>query len=919
MSLFRKNDLRDGVRPAGAGANANGGNGYGWVAAAFLVPMLAMWIGFALCKVHPFGDMQMLYSDLREQYYPFLQEFQARVRSGDSLLWSWNGGLGTDFWALIGYYAASPLNLLTIPFTDGPLRDLMAFFLTVKIGCAGGFFALMLRKIFKRTDFSTALFGWMYAFCSFIMGYYWDVIWMDTVALVPLIFLGLYRLVTEGKFRLYVISLALAVLANYYIGVFVCLFCVLAFFALCAVKQIYGRNFLARLGQFSLSSLLGGGMTMFLLLHAGIALGYTDSASGGASLDPEFYDSYTEVLGNLLAFNKPTAMEGLPNLYCTVLPLLLAAVFFRSRKISVEEKILHGLFLGFFIFATNFNILDYVLHGFHFPNMLPARYSFLISFVLILMGYRAFLLLREFEWQDMLAIAVLGAGMLVVSSFGMTATKLLGNVVLFCAYFLFFFLYQRKYLTYRVFCVFLSLLLSAELISSLTLSMDTVGKSSYVGYPYKKDEITEVNQTLESLDDRFWRTEMTCRYYLNDGMFYHYRGIGQFSSTANRNVRDLMSGLAFTTGANSYYFNLSTPLTNSVLGLKYLISRSGEIMGGTATSEYFKQNGLTVYRNDAFLGAGYMADWETASFSFTNSPFRGQNELFKALTGTEDAIFLGAEEDAFTSQNFASLEKTGSGTYSYSTDDREGTLEISYTAPRTGTCYAYLKVGGGGDITVTTSAGNVYSHPVAKLRYITPLCEVTQGDTVTLTVTADAKADNKTISVYFYSFDQETFDAGWENLSDETWDPVLLSDTHLKGDITVRNDGLFCTSIPYTRGWKLYVDKKEHDIQPVLSDAFIGAALPEGTHTVELIYEPEGFTAGCVISAASLLVFLVLVSLFRKGFPLPKPKPAPTPTEPTEPTAADVPSFPDGSNLSDAPEIPDTQKTPADPGEDGQI
>ncbi|MBQ4322978.1 MAG: hypothetical protein IJC19_03465, partial [Clostridia bacterium] len=46
-----------------------------WLILAFLLPFLGMWIGFAVCGVHPFGDRQMLYSDLREHYYPFLQEF----------------------------------------------------------------------------------------------------------------------------------------------------------------------------------------------------------------------------------------------------------------------------------------------------------------------------------------------------------------------------------------------------------------------------------------------------------------------------------------------------------------------------------------------------------------------------------------------------------------------------------------------------------------------------------------------------------------------------------------------------------------------------------------------------------------------------------------------------------------------------
>ncbi|MBO5247844.1 MAG: YfhO family protein, partial [Clostridia bacterium] len=103
-----------------------------WLFLAFLIPMVGMWAGFAACGVHPFGNMQMLYSDLREQYYPFLQEFHTRLQNGESILWSWNGGLGTDFGSLIAYYVASPLNLLTVFFPAKMLRDVMTLLLTVK-------------------------------------------------------------------------------------------------------------------------------------------------------------------------------------------------------------------------------------------------------------------------------------------------------------------------------------------------------------------------------------------------------------------------------------------------------------------------------------------------------------------------------------------------------------------------------------------------------------------------------------------------------------------------------------------------------------------------------------------------------------------------------------------------------------------
>jgi len=881
-----------------------------WLILAFLLPFLGMWIGFAVCGVHPFGDRQMLYSDLREQYYPFLQEFQARLQNGESLFWSWDGGLGTDYGSLIAYYIASPLNLLTVFFPAAMLRDVMTFLLTVKVGCAGLFFAIMLKSIFRRNDVSITIFGWMFAFCSFIMGYYWDTIWMDTVALLPLVFLGLYKLVTEGKFILYVSTLALAVFCNYYLGAFICYFCVIAFFAIAAIRGVFGRPFLGRLLQFGGCSLLGGGLTAFLLLHAAHALSYTDSAASGGLKNFEFYDSYLDVIGNMLAFNKPTAMEGLPNLYCGVLPLLLIAVYLRSRKISLEDKIINCLFLVFFIFSTNFNALDFILHGFRFPNMLPGRYTFLISFVILIIGYRGLLLLRDISQKDLWAIAILGTAMIGLSATSLTREKLLANIVLMTAYLLFLFLYERKYLRKKALTVFLCVLVAGEMASSVVLSMDTVGKTSYTNYPYRQEELTELNETLENMDPTFWRTEMSCRYYLNDGVMYRYRGIGQFSSTANRNVTKLMSAMGFTTGANSYYYNFSSPINNSLLGLKYITSRSGDLVGGSKTEFFYEENGLKVYQNTAFLGAGFMVDDSIEELQYTNSPFQVQNRLFQKLTGSGDSIFFRNSWKSFEDYNFESLTVNGSD-FAYTTGDMDGTLDLTFKAENTGTYYAYMRVSGGGDITVTTESGKTYKHPVASLRYIAPVCEVTANETITVRIEADREEENRNISFYLYYFNEDNFNRGWDNLKDETWNPTDFSDTHLKGDITVKKDGLFCTVIPYTEDWSLYVDGKETEIRPMLGGdyyvngnyrstyaaPYIGAYLTEGTHSVELRYTPKGFYPGLIISLTCLVTLIVLGIIFRKGMPTfrskvrkVKPQPIPETADSEEKTALSAPA-----------------------------
>lgn len=62
-----------------------------------------------------------------------------------------------------------------------------------------------------------------------MLTYSWDIMWLDAIALMPLVILGLHRMVRDGKFLLYTLALAGSLICNYYIALFVCIFTALYF------------------------------------------------------------------------------------------------------------------------------------------------------------------------------------------------------------------------------------------------------------------------------------------------------------------------------------------------------------------------------------------------------------------------------------------------------------------------------------------------------------------------------------------------------------------------------------------------------------------------------------------------------------------------------------------------------------------
>lgn len=217
-----------------------------WRMLAFLIPFLTSIIICAVQGIYPFGENCILHVDMYHQYCPFFMEMQDKLTRGGSFMYSWNLGLGSDFMALYAYYLASPLNWLLVLCPKGLVIEFMTITILIKIALAGLFFFVYLSEHFRligkdgkyhtNTVLPALVFSTAYAFSGFVAAYSWNIMWMDSVALTPLIILGLERLVKKNKPALYYLTLALSILCNFYISLIICIFLVF-YFVLLLLEQ----------------------------------------------------------------------------------------------------------------------------------------------------------------------------------------------------------------------------------------------------------------------------------------------------------------------------------------------------------------------------------------------------------------------------------------------------------------------------------------------------------------------------------------------------------------------------------------------------------------------------------------------------------------------------------------------------------
>ena len=168
---------------------------------AFLLPAGAMLAIFAILEVYPFGNATIMSVDCYHQYTPFLIELRDKLLSGDSLFYSWNSGLGSEYYAIYANYEASPLNLFVVFVTATAVPAFVAFITVIRAGLAGVFMTLFLSSNdSKRIDAITVMFASSYALCGWFLTDYWNIMWCDALVLLPLIALGLKKLMLESVF-----------------------------------------------------------------------------------------------------------------------------------------------------------------------------------------------------------------------------------------------------------------------------------------------------------------------------------------------------------------------------------------------------------------------------------------------------------------------------------------------------------------------------------------------------------------------------------------------------------------------------------------------------------------------------------------------------------------------------------------------
>ncbi len=885
---------------------------YNALALAFVIPCVGMLFVMLISQYEPFGKYSMLYSDMYHQYYPFFVEFRRCLRAGESLLHTWSVGLGMDYLGLIAYYVASPLNLLSVLVPEGWLLEFFSLLVPVKLGLAGLSFAYFLHKLFGKRDLSIAVFGGFYGLCAWALGFQWNIMWLDTFALLPMVVLGTVSLLQEKKFVLYTVSLFFSVFANYYIGLFTCIFVFLLFFVYQFCRWGGWKKFFRDLLRIALFSALAIGMTAILELPAFAALQTTQSSVNKfpttfrLNIAKEhtlwgLFDAMRQVAGNMGGTLKPNFKEGLPNVYSGIASIVLMFLYLMAKEIKLRDKVCAVGLLLFFNVSFIIRQLDYIWHGFHFTNMIPYRFSFLYTFVVLYMAYRAWLLRRKFASWQIISAGLFAAAVLACSNELTTKTAVeLGSLELELPIYL---IYNLTFLTLYL----LSFLCGAgerklpedapeeELVQArmersrqrkmsrnlvlTVMAVELIGTLSCFGlyftgtgvsnYPKGTEYTASVIRYMHEREanNPFFRAETTHSQTLNDGALNGYHGVSAFTSSANVKITEFMKALGFSAKNtyNRYLFEESSPVSNLFLGLKYMIERDGKDKESTFFADVNHFGDTILLENQAYLPLGFLAEKKLAEFDFFQggNAFQLQNDLFAAATGVEGEVWhrLGGENLTISGNGVTLEESNGSGYCRYSGAQKNSNVTYTYVADREGFLCLHLSLPKRNDYYVSVNGVELYKEAIS-LDQMIAVKDVATGDVIDVRIVCDPN-ESSTMTLSAAILNHDRFWQGYDILNSATWQLTEFENTRIRGIIDCDRDGLLYTSIPQNGNWTATVDGRPAEIQ-LVGSCMAAIELPQGSHSVVFTYRNAAFSLGWKITLACIALFLLLIRLVYK-------------------------------------------------------
>lgn len=850
--------------------------GLAWVIALMVVSAVFMY-----WHVTPFGNHSLMMSDMGTQYIPLLTALRHALRYQVFHFYTFSASLGSGLVPMVAYYLLSPFNLLVVFFGASQIPIAASVIIMVKIATIAATMTWYLQKHFHTTRRMTVIFALAFSFCGFVAVNDFDLMWLDSLVLLPLVAAGLDSLVTDGRPVLFFGSLLASILTNYYLGYMTCLFSVLYFaYVLYNWSGRTGgsRHWGNRVVRFGITGVLSGLSAAVILIPTGLGMLLTAKSTTDSlnfHLVPEFGAEFFTQFG-VGATNYSQRLMHAPTVFVTSAVALLTLAYFVHPQFTRRQKwsalaLVLALFLSMWLLL--FNTIWHLMQA---PAGFPFRNVFFFSFVMVMLGFATWQaeprrLARR--WQLILpsfqVIALVGGAATVhvmlklVTGRSAKLTRYFAgiqqvhwqSVWLSVVYLLLtaavIFGTQRLWWRWG-----LSLLVVTEMAGNFILAMGTSKFGDQRAYAQAYQAENRQMATVNDPDGQLYRVQndntLINRAFqgkynnYNDSLAFNFHGVAGYSSTLNENTRATLEQLGlFSDNVRRIGDVGLTPLTELLLGVKDTVHLTAG-SGHTTPSP-------------SYSGMGFAVSPALSTVQLTSDALENQESILQALRPQSQAYFAQTKQ----LRDQVKVVQTVKGVKTKYHDHHVLKLRIKANGP------TYLWAPTGKTKYSTMAVNGTSVKPLTNANGKTALLKLGNfhaGQIVT--VTFAAKYPLALYHTEVKTLRQASFDQLLQTVRQQQFRVHTVAShfkTQLQGQVTgTPSHHELYLSIPYDTGWQATVNGNR--VQPrKLLNGLMGVPLQNGKNRVILSYHVPGGRLGAVVSLVSLVSFGGLAYWWRAG------------------------------------------------------
>ncbi|MCR6513707.1 YfhO family protein [Clostridium sp. LY3-2] len=814
---------------------------------AFCIPVTVMVIVYYIIGIYPFGEKSLLTQDLDGQYIQYFGAYKDAFLGGKSIFYTFSKALGGNMIGLFAYYLASPLNIIFLIFPKENFTEAVLLLTLLKVGLCGFTFNFYLQYKFKRKGLYNLIFSTTYALMTYNIVYQQNIMWLDGVIFLPLIMIGILKLVENKGLVMYIVFLGISIISNWYIGYMLCIFSLIYFlYELVIVNFIDNKGKIKSIFKFIGSSLLAVGLSAWILVPSAMSL---QNDKGNFNLQDlklnsnfDIFDIFSKYI--IGSYNFREMVDGLPNIFCGFLILILVIVYFFNNKINKKEKIASMCLIGIFILSFNISTFNVIWHGFKFPSWFTYRYAFLFSAILIIIAYKSYINLNNDTNRNIINSAIfILVIILIVDKFNYDYLNDWRQVWLSCLFVILYsiILLSKKNSIRKT----LLMVIVFELTLNATICLKRVNYTERSNY---KNYVSAINQIKSTLDDEsnIYRTGIKAYRSPNDSMLFGTNGISHFSSTGEKYIKDFIGYIGMRNQSIATVYSGDTPVSNSYLGIKNIITRDE-----TKIYEYKTQkDGLKLYENKFALPLIFTADNDLIYVNLNReNPILLQNNILKGITGNDVLAFRNIKACKITKKN--AEEKNGK--YKKININENASIELEFDLKERKDIFTYLNKNIVNQAKIIIDGKELDSFEGLEGNYILNI-----GSKEKFNVRLELKNEmmNKDIfSVYWLNIDD--YENQMDKIKSNNLKVIRNTGDCIQAEINVEKNRFIASTIPFSEEWKVKID--DIKVKPMkILDTFIGIKVEPGYHRIELIYVPKGLKLGVIVSIISTLVVIYI-------------------------------------------------------------